>query len=181
MPFIRRLVQLTFGTTAATGAGWYLYTRNTHFVPFSVPSTPASSSPFSALSLSSQSKSNPVFPASAFATLNPSSNPPQLIDCAERHVPLSALKTADRGTLTREFCRGVWGGLGFECQRQYLEKKWRPLSGREGMLWSRAELSGSEYEVGTQIADHFVVVERDEGKVCLLALWHRHSGMDKMI
>jgi len=43
-----------------------------------------------------------------------------------------------------------------------LERKWRGDVERTGhQLWDRKELRESKYEVGTEITDHFEVVEKD--------------------
>ncbi|OCK75985.1 hypothetical protein K432DRAFT_157500 [Lepidopterella palustris CBS 459.81] len=126
-------------------AGWSWYTRGTKFVPFD-----ASSADFN---------------SSIAQKLNPRSNPPVCIDHAIRQVPLSKLKTTDQDALTREFCRGIWSGIGFAFQRRYLERKYRTLEGRADDLWEKEQLKTSEYEVGTKITDHFEVVERTPEKV----------------
>jgi hypothetical protein len=121
------------------------WTRETTFIPYST--------------------SSPDFQTDVFKRHNPSSNPPVCIDHAVRTVPFARLKTTDRGRLTTEFCRSVWGGMGYAYQRRYLERKYRSLPGREGDLWERQELVRSEYPVGTRITDHFEVVERGDDKV----------------
>jgi len=64
--------------------------------------------------------------------------------------------------LVEAFCAGVWSGWGYEVQRRVLERKWRGDVARTGhQLWDRKELHESKYEVGTEITDHFEVVEKD--------------------
>ncbi|KAF1982105.1 hypothetical protein K402DRAFT_385191 [Aulographum hederae CBS 113979] len=147
MLIFKRLAQISAPPLILGGASWTYNTRNTHFIPL----TPTS----------------PTYPSTAVKKYNPSSNPPVCVDHAIREVPLSRLRTTDVEELTREFCRGIWGGVGFEVQRRYLERKWRGLEGREGMLWEREELKKGDYEVGTRIADHFEVVERGVDRVVI--------------
>ncbi|EKG12881.1 hypothetical protein MPH_09980 [Macrophomina phaseolina MS6] len=149
MPILKKLLTTTAAGAAAFAAGWKLYTRESHFVPIS-PSTP------SYLSW-----------AALLRARNPSDNPPACLDHCVRRVPLADLKSNDLETLTRDFCAGVWSGVGFEVQRQYLARKYRALPGREDHLWEKKELRESDYKVGTKIVDHFEVVERAPGKVAV--------------
>lgn len=49
---------------------------------------------------------------------------------------------------------------GYRYQRQYLEKKYRgPKTAHQ--LWDVSSLASSTYPVGTQITDHFEVVQHD--------------------
>ena len=150
MPLLTGLFKFTAGSSLAAGAGWYAYTRKTYFVPFDT--------------------SSPDFQSAVSRKYNPQLNPPALIDHAVRTVPLSQLKSTDQETLTRDFCRGIWSGPGFEIQRRYLERKWRALDGRNDMLWEKKDLSNSDYTLGTHIADHFEVIERTPEKVGTLML-----------
>ncbi|KAF2760431.1 hypothetical protein EJ05DRAFT_436001 [Pseudovirgaria hyperparasitica] len=142
MGILKRAATLASLSIPTSYAAWTLYTRNTSFVPFT--SYPESTS---------------------LKRLNPRSNPPACIDHAVRRVPLSKLKTQNQEELTKRFCQGIWGGLGFAYQRRFLEKKYRALEGREGHLWEKSELKASAYDEGTAIADHFEVVERAFDKV----------------
>ncbi|KAF2713811.1 hypothetical protein K504DRAFT_473039 [Pleomassaria siparia CBS 279.74] len=121
------------------------YARKTTFVPYDTTS--------------------PDLQTPLFKKHNPHGNPPGCIDHAVRTVPLSKLKTIDQAELTRDFCRGVWGGIGYAYQRRFLEKKYKALPGREDHLWSREELGNAEYEKGTKITDHFEVVEKTPEKI----------------
>ncbi|ORY04946.1 hypothetical protein BCR34DRAFT_617321 [Clohesyomyces aquaticus] len=133
-------------TNVALGyAGFSYYSRQTKFVPYD--------------------GSDPDLSTPVFRKHNPAGNKPICIDHAVKTIPLDKLKTRDTRELTTGFCRGVWSGLGFAYQRRWLEKRYRALEGREGMLWERSELAGSRYEVGTRIADHFEVVEHTDDKV----------------
>ena len=145
MPIIRTTAKLIFGTAATTAGGLYLLTRDTHLVPYTATTDPSL--------------------GKALKLYNPCNNPPTLTSHAVQQVPLSRLPTTDSETLIRRFCSGVWAGSGYACQRKILEKKYRHLEGREGMLWDKGELENSEYGVGSAITDHFEVVERGNDKV----------------
>ncbi|KAI0031923.1 hypothetical protein K488DRAFT_78797 [Vararia minispora EC-137] len=145
MPVLKRIAQLsTFSAVAGAGI-WKYYTKDTVFVPYT------------------QLRAERDLPS--LGTYNPGHNPPALVDKAVRRVPLSQLRTTDVGTLTRGFCAGVWSGPGFEMQKNRLASQGRMLEGRDAHLWGKDELAGSEYPVGTRIADHFEVVERTPNKV----------------
>jgi len=60
------------------------------------------------------------------------------------------------------------GGLGYEIQRRYLARKYQDAS-TSSQLWSRAQLASSDYEVGTQITDHFEVVEKTPTSITVRA------------
>jgi len=145
MPLLARLTGTLLAVTATPALGWAYYTRATTFIPFST-SSPDFSSPLS-------------------QKHNPGRNKPVCIDHAIRTVPLARLQTTDQGELTKRFCQGIWGGVGFAYQRRFLEKKWRPMEGRGEQLWEKDELKRSDYEVGTKMSDHFEVVERTDEKV----------------
>ncbi|KAF2205366.1 hypothetical protein GQ43DRAFT_407586 [Delitschia confertaspora ATCC 74209] len=152
LPPRRRVLAITIGfiggmlgNLSLGYTGFSLYAKNTKFVPYDT--------------------SSPDLDTPVFRKHNPERNPPVCIDHAVRTVPLDKLKSQERGVLTREFCRGVWGGVGFALQRRYLERKYRALEGRDKMLWDKEELGKSEYEVGTKIVDHFEVVDRSDDRV----------------
>ncbi|KAJ7179586.1 hypothetical protein C8R46DRAFT_1212130 [Mycena filopes] len=128
----------------AAGFGSFLFlTRKSRFIPFT----------FTA---------DPIFSSTYFKRFNPNQNTPGLADLCVRRVPLSKIKPellAEEGKLVEGFCAGVWSGIGYEIQRRYLERKYR---GQEtaSQLWETHDLAVSTYPVGTQITDHFEVVER---------------------
>src|SRR6266576_4833041 len=101
-----------------------VYTKDTHFVPFTT---------------------SPDFNSPVARKLNPSNNPTVCIDHAVRTAPPSKPKTTDQESLTREFCRGIWSGPGFAALRIYLARKYRALEGREDHLWEKQELASSDY------------------------------------
>jgi len=49
---------------------------------------------------------------------------------------------------------------GYTIQRRYLEAKYRNSSTTAHQLWDRPELLTSTYEPGTEITDHFVVLDK---------------------
>jgi hypothetical protein len=155
MGFLAKATGLAVFTTASPALGWIYYTRATHFIPFSTTS--------------------PDFSNAVAKKVNPGNNKPLLNDHAVRVVPLDKLKTTDQGELTKQFCRGIWSGPGFAYQRRFLEKKYRALDGREDHLWDKKDLAGSEYDVGTKIADHFEVVDRTSERVGLANVWNSCS------
>ncbi|KAF2729425.1 hypothetical protein EJ04DRAFT_502327 [Polyplosphaeria fusca] len=152
-------------------AGFNFWTRQTRWIPYSPPSsTSPSSSSTGSGSASASGADAFVSAAKDLASaphkqFNPHSNAPSLMDCCVRTVPLDKLKTTRQDELVTGFCRGVWSGVGFAYQRRYLERKYRGLEGREGMLWGREEMGRDGYPVGREIADHFEVVAHDGDKV----------------
>lgn len=55
-------------------------------------------------------------------------------------------------------------GTGYEIQRRILASRHQsPDNGNQ--LWTRKQLATSEYPVGTQLTDHFEVVERSPGRI----------------
>ncbi|KAG9945483.1 hypothetical protein KCU85_g7156, partial [Aureobasidium melanogenum] len=129
-----------YGTVAGAG-GWAVWTRNSNFVPLS--------------------PSDYIYNTTFYARNNPERNP-ATADLCVRKVPLSQIKPEyleKEGKLVEKFCAGVWGGLGYAYQRQYLEKKYRDAD-TESQLWDTKALLESEYPVGTQITDHFEVLTK---------------------
>jgi len=129
-----------YGTIAGAG-GWALYTRKSNFVPLST--------------------SDYIYNTTFYARNNPERNP-ATADLCVRRVPLSEIKPEyleKEGKLVEKFCAGVWGGLGYAYQRQYLEKKYRDAD-TESQVWDTKALLESDYPVGTQITDHFEVLTK---------------------
>jgi len=145
MPFLRKAAGVLLASAAGPAIVWQVYSRNSKFVPFN--------------------RSSDDFPTRAFLKVNPDDNEPALVDHCVRKIPLSKLVTTDVGELTTSFSRNIWAGNGFEIQRRLLEKNNRALEGRQDDLWDKPELASSNYELGTKIADHFEVIDRDEGRV----------------
>ncbi|CAK7273862.1 hypothetical protein SEPCBS119000_005876 [Sporothrix epigloea] len=104
---------------------------------------------------------DPVWKSKVYKRQNPSRNPATQDICTKR-LPISMIKPEllkKDGDLVQEFCRGVWGGLGYAIQRKYLEHKYRgPDTAHQ--LWTLEQLRSSNYEKGTQITDHFEVLEK---------------------
>jgi len=145
MPLLKRLFQTATIGAGATIGSFFVWTRNSRFDPSFGPS-PADS----------------VFGLPIYSRHNPQNNPTTHDYCVKR-VPLSKIKPgllADEDKLTTEFCRGVWSGLGYRYQRRFLERKYRgPQTSHQ--LWDVSSLATSDYPVGTQITDHFEVVQHD--------------------
>lgn len=160
----KRILGIVVGVAGGLGANVALgysvssfYTRSTKFVPYDT--------------------SSPDLTTATFAKHNPAKNPPGCIDHAIKEVPYGKLPQkywikgqdgkigVDQAQLTTDFCRGVWSGVAFRVQRRYLERKYRALPGREEHLWDVKQLEKSDYAVGTNITDHFEVVEHNNDKV----------------
>jgi hypothetical protein len=153
MGAFRKFISITTWSTVLGGAtaagGWEYWTRNSKFVPLS--------------------PNDPIYSSSAYNYQNPNKNPATQ-DLCERRVPLSKIKPQllekeKEGKLIEAFCAGVWSGWGYAYQRQYLEKKYRNAETTGHQLWDKKELAEAKYEVGTQITDHFEVVEKDASKI----------------
>ncbi|CCX33366.1 hypothetical protein FPQ18DRAFT_322431 [Pyronema domesticum] len=96
-----------------------------------------------------------------FARLNPEKNP-IVHDFCVRKVPLSKIKPELRENnqeLTRAFCAGVWSGEGYRIQRSVLASNFQNDTTKH-QVWEREDLLTSPYDVGTQITDHFEVLEK---------------------
>lgn len=50
--------------------------------------------------------------------------------------------------------------LGYTVQRKYLERKYRNDTTTAHQVWDQKALISSPYDVGTEITDHFVVLEK---------------------
>ncbi|KAL1964890.1 hypothetical protein VTN77DRAFT_6243 [Rasamsonia byssochlamydoides] len=146
MGLITRLVKLTtYGGVATVGA-FFVWTRNSRVEP--LPTTDA------------------LFQSAWYRKYNPEQNPP-LHDVCVRTVPLSQIDPKlleKKGKLVEAFCAGVWGGLGYSFQRAYLSRKYRGPQ-TEHQLWSTHDLRTSTYPVGTQITDHFEVIEHTNDRI----------------
>ncbi|CAK7201030.1 hypothetical protein SEUCBS139899_003731 [Sporothrix eucalyptigena] len=113
---------------------------------------------------------DPVWSSSVYKRQNPSRNPTTQDICIKR-LPLSKIKPEllkKDGDLALEFCRGVWGGLGYTVQRKYLEYKYRGPETAD-QLWDPEQLKTSTYDKGTQITDHFEVLEKTNTSITVRA------------
>ncbi|KAJ9145444.1 FAD linked oxidase [Pleurostoma richardsiae] len=105
-------------------------------------------------------RNDPIWTSAMYQKYNIHRNPTTQDVCIKR-IPLDKIKPEllqKDGDLAVEFCRGVWSGWGYAIQRIYLARKYRAQTPKS--LWTPAQLSGSTYDVGTQITDHFEVVEK---------------------
>ncbi|KAJ4291378.1 hypothetical protein N0V88_005971 [Collariella sp. IMI 366227] len=111
-------------------------------------------------------KDDPLWASKSYAKYNLYQNPSTQDLCVKR-IPLSKIKPEllqREGDLALEFCRGVWSGLGYRPQRLYLARKYQgPATASQ--LWTVSQLSQSTYEPGTQLTDHFEVVEKTPSSV----------------
>jgi len=141
MGFISKVFKTTVVGGGAAAGAFVFGTRNSHFVPLLA--------------------SDPIFSSKSYLKYNPEKNPATQDFCVKK-VPLSKIKPElleKDGKLVEAFCAGVWGGLGYAFQRAYLSRKYEgPATAHQ--LWTREQLQKSSYEVGTQMTDHFEIVEK---------------------
>jgi hypothetical protein len=169
MGLIRRL---TLGTGGLTGLGMgYLAAVTTIVSPLP--------------------EDDPLWRSKSYAAYNSHRNPSTQDVCIKR-IPLSRIKPEllqREGDLALEFCRGVWGGLGeglirgqppchlphsltrrshgalgYRFQRAYLARKYQGPA-TSSQLWTVDQLARSTYEPGTQLTDHFEVVEKTPSEI----------------
>ncbi|KAL2403915.1 hypothetical protein ABEF95_004261 [Exophiala dermatitidis] len=137
-------------TTLASIGGFFVWTKHCQFTPDD-QFNPAT---------------EPLFRSQWFQKFNPGSNPTTHDECVRR-LPLhkirpELLEDARNGgsKLVEAFSQGVWGGFGYKIQRAYLERKYRNDTTTAHQLWTPQQLRTSTYDVGTEITDHFVVLEK---------------------
>ncbi|KAI5289272.1 hypothetical protein KEM52_000842 [Ascosphaera acerosa] len=148
MTFLRTFTRVaTCGTAAGAGAYLYVFGKDTSFVPMTRETDYLWNSPY-------------------YKKFNPKDNA-TTHDLCIRRVPLAHLdKTLvnDEAKLTEQFCASIWGGLGYAFQRSYLAQRYQnPTTGHQ--LWDTSALRLSKYKVGTQITDHFEVVEKSPTRI----------------
>jgi hypothetical protein len=167
MGLISKALKTTVVGGAATAGAFALWTRNSQFVPFST--------------------SDPILTSPALRKYNPNNNP-ALQDVCIRKVPLSKIKPElleKDGKLVEAFTAGIWGGPGtslfnilitlngpllititpgYAVQRAYLAKKYEGPSTAH-QLWSTRSLRTSTYDVGTQMTDHFEILEHTPDRI----------------
>ncbi|KAH8690278.1 hypothetical protein BGW36DRAFT_390508 [Talaromyces proteolyticus] len=108
-----------------------------------------------------------LFTSPSYKKLNPDQNA-VLSDVCIRRVPLSQIDPRlleKKGKLVEAFCAGVWGGFGYDVQRKYMAKKYLNADTARTSLWSKNALVTSSYEVGTEITDHFKVLEKTDNRI----------------
>ncbi|KAK4124439.1 hypothetical protein N657DRAFT_391297 [Parathielavia appendiculata] len=109
---------------------------------------------------------DPLWRSKSYAAYNSHRNPSTQDICTKR-ISLSRIKPEllnHEGDLALEFCRGVWGGLGYRLQRAYLARKYQGPD-TAAQLWTVDQLTKSTYEPGTQLTDHFEVVEKTPSEI----------------
>ncbi|KIY72523.1 hypothetical protein CYLTODRAFT_434742 [Cylindrobasidium torrendii FP15055 ss-10] len=111
--------------------------------------------------------SHPLFQIPHLKTYNPERNPTFYDDCI-RTIPLQDIKPGllEDGELVKAFCGGVWGGGGYGIQRAIMRKYYHN-SETSGQLWTPEECKASSYAMGTQVTDHFEVVERSPTSIVM--------------
>ncbi|KAH8904644.1 hypothetical protein BR93DRAFT_899831 [Coniochaeta sp. PMI_546] len=106
-------------------------------------------------------RDDPLWSSKIYAQYNKHQNG-SAQDVVVKRIPLDKIRPElleKEGDLTVEFCRGVWSGLGYRFQRAYLARKYQGPE-TASQLWTVPQLEQSTYEVGTQITDHFEVVDK---------------------
>ncbi|KXX78915.1 hypothetical protein MMYC01_205137 [Madurella mycetomatis] len=109
---------------------------------------------------------DPLWRSKSYAKYNLHRNPSTQDICLKR-IPLGKIRPElleNEGDLALEFCRGVWSGLGYRLQRAYLARKYHGPA-TSSQLWTVDELSRSSYAPGTQLTDHFEVVEKRPSEI----------------
>jgi len=142
MGVLKFLFKTSFYGAAGSAGAFALWTRNSKFIE--------------------ASSSDPLFSSPSYLKFNPNGNP-VLHDICVRKVPLEKIKPhllEKEGKLTEAFCAGVWSGLGYSFQRAYLASKYQNDTTTAHQLWTHDELRSSNYDVGTEITDHFEVVSK---------------------
>ncbi|KAL0576424.1 hypothetical protein V5O48_005560 [Marasmius crinis-equi] len=112
--------------------------------------------------------SSPLFQANYVHTLNRDKNPTTYDDCM-RKVPLDQIRPEllqKEGELVRAFSAGIWSGPGYTLQRLILHKACY-CDQTKDQLWTPEQLEQSTYEVGTQVTDHYEVLERTPNSIIL--------------
>ncbi|KAI2790617.1 hypothetical protein POX_d06138 [Penicillium oxalicum] len=146
MGLISRVLKVSAAGTAASIGVFFGATRNDKFVPMDTTDS--------------------IFSSPFFKKFNPENNP-SLHDLCVRRVPLEKINPSlleKKGKLVEAFCAGIWGGMGYIPQRAILANKYQgPETAHQ--LWERKELLSNSYEVGTQMTDHFEIVDKTDEKI----------------
>ncbi|KAH0840457.1 hypothetical protein AYO21_03093 [Fonsecaea monophora] len=115
----------------------------------------------------------PLFQSAWFRKFNPQNHEATYDECVRRiglqKIKPELVEDARRGgtKLVEEFCRGVWGGPGYTIQRLYLQRKYRNATTTAHQLWTPAQLLTSTYDPGTEITDHFVVLDKTPTRILI--------------
>ncbi|KIX94134.1 uncharacterized protein Z520_10160 [Fonsecaea multimorphosa CBS 102226] len=143
--------------TFASIAAFSVWTKHCHF------SSPGEFNP----------ATEPLFKSVWFRKFNPGNHEATYDECVRR-IGLQKIRpelvedSRQGGTkLVEEFCRGVWGGAGYTIQRMYLARKYRNDTTTAHQLWSADDLGTSTYEPGTEITDHFVVLDKTPTRILI--------------
>ncbi|KIX09116.1 uncharacterized protein Z518_00194 [Rhinocladiella mackenziei CBS 650.93] len=108
----------------------------------------------------------PLFQSKWFKKYNPHANGTMHDECVRR-LPLfkirpELIEDAQKGgsKLVEAFSQGVWGTFGYAIQRKLLESKYGNDATTAHQLWTSKELLASTYEPGTELTNHFVVLDK---------------------
>ncbi|KAK3689666.1 hypothetical protein B0T22DRAFT_176571 [Podospora appendiculata] len=115
-------------------------------------------------------KDDAIWSSRSYLQGNIHQNPPTQDVCLKR-VPLDKIRPEllrKEGDLALELCRGIWSGLAFRIQRAYLARKYQGTA-TAIQLWTVDQLSSSTYEPGTQLTDHFEVLDKTPTETILRA------------
>ncbi|KAK5661792.1 hypothetical protein OQA88_9894 [Cercophora sp. LCS_1] len=137
------IIRRTFYTGVLTGAGVLAY----------LGTTTTLTSPLSS--------DDPIWRSRPYAKYNVHQNA-SMHDVVTKRIPLDKIKPEllqKEGGLVLELCRGVWGGIGYRPQLGYLARKYQGPA-TSSQLWTPKQLNTSTYEPGTQLSDHFEVVDK---------------------
>ncbi|KAK7984393.1 hypothetical protein PG989_011795 [Apiospora arundinis] len=113
-------------------------------------------------------RDDPLWKSPTLKKLNHLENP-VLADVCIKRIPLSKIRPElleDETKLTTEFARGVWSGWAFEPQRRLFTKIFRTPENSH-LKFSRREIAGCTFELGTEFIDQFEVVERSKNEVTM--------------
>ncbi|WQF85290.1 hypothetical protein CDEST_10304 [Colletotrichum destructivum] len=148
------LSKLAVGTAVAVPTGFYFWTRRCVFDGgFSPATDPVFQHPFLK---TVNPRGNPVFHDSYVRTVTFDDIRPDLLE--------DALNGGSR--LVEAYSAGVWGRYGFNAQRKILEMA-RKNEANAGDLWEKEDLLRSTYQVGTILADDFIVVDKSPRSLML--------------
>ncbi|EXJ91747.1 hypothetical protein A1O3_00297 [Capronia epimyces CBS 606.96] len=154
---LSKVLQGVTVTSLASLGGFFVWTKHARFTPDNQFGPTA----------------EPLFQSKWFLKFNPNANPSTHDECVRR-IPLHKLRPelvedARHGgsKLVEAFNQGVWGGFGYTIQRLYLERKYRNDTTTAHQLWTPEQLQTSTYDVGTEITDHFVVLDKTPTSVLI--------------
>ncbi|KAI1615787.1 hypothetical protein EDD37DRAFT_597121 [Exophiala viscosa] len=154
---LSRTIQGVTVTGVASVGAFYVWTKHCQMTPLD-RFTPAT---------------EPLFRSEWYKKFNPLQNPTTHDECIRR-IPLFKLRPelvedAQKGgsKLVEAFSQGIWGGPGYTIQRLYLQRKYRNDTTTAHQLWTPEDLKTSTYDKGTEITDHFVVLDKTPSSILI--------------